>query len=283
MSRTVDLHMHTTRSDGRLTPTALVRLLTERKVSVASITDHDSTMGLDEAFEEAQHHPDLRLVPGVEISADNPLEPNTDIHLLGYFFDPKSSELQARLRRFREERDGRGQAMVERLGEIGKPVDWERVKEIAGDAAIGRPHIALAMVERGYIKTAAEAFRGYLDDDGIAFVSRPHLSMADAVAMVEQAGGITVLAHPLYINNYEVLLGTLKDAGVVGFEVHYAQFSKTGRKALAAIARDLDLLPCGGSDYHAMGYESEPLPGSAGPPLEVVQELERLAVERRRR
>ncbi len=283
MSPTADLHLHTTLSDGRLSPTELVRLLAERKVSVASITDHDSTMGLDEAFEEARQHPDLRLVPGVEISADNPLEPNTDIHLLGYFFDPKSSNLQARLRRFREERDGRGQAMVERLGEIGKPVDWERVKEIAGDAGVGRPHIALAMVERGYIKTAAEAFRGYLDDDGIAFVARPHLSMTDAVTMVEQAGGITVLAHPLYIKNYEVLLGTLKDAGVVGFEVHYAQFSKNGRKALAAIAKELDLLPCGGSDYHAMGYESEPLPGTAGPPLEVVQEMERLAVERRRR
>ena len=272
-----DLHLHTTLSDGRLSPTELVRLVVQQGVTVASITDHDSTEGLDEAFAEAARHPGMRLVPGIEISADNPLDPVGDVHVLGYFLDRTDERLQQRLRGFRHDRDTRAERMVERLAEIGKPVDMERVREIAGEAGIGRPHVARAMMERGYIPTIAAAFDGYLDDDGLANVGRPHIGMDEAAAMIRRAGGVAVLAHPVYAKDYERLLATIADAGMVGFEVHYANFSPDQRRHLARLADRLGLLACGGSDYHAMGAEGEALPGSAGPPIEVVDELERLA------
>ena len=272
-----DLHLHTTFSDGRLSPTDLVRLVVERGVTVAAVTDHDSTEGLDEAFAEAARHSGLRLVPGIEISADSPLDAEGDVHILGYFLDRTDEALQRRLRSFRDDRDTRAERMVERLAEIGKPVDMARVREIAGEAGIGRPHVARAMMERGYIPTIAAAFDGYLDDNGVANVGRPHIGMEEATAMIREAGGVAVLAHPIYAKDYERLLSMIADAGMVGVEVHYANFSQEQRRHLAQLADRLGLLACGGSDYHAMGAEGEQLPGSAGPPLDVVDELERLA------
>jgi len=272
-----DLHLHTTFSDGLLSPTDLVRLVVERGITVAAVTDHDSTEGLDEAFAEAARHPGLRLVPGIEISADSPLDPKGDVHVLGYFLDRTDEALQQRLRGFRGDRDSRAERMVERLAEIGMPVEMARVREIAGEAGIGRPHVARAMMERGYIPTIAAAFDGYLDDNGQVNVSRPHIGMDEAAAMIRRAGGVAVLAHPTYAKDYERLLSMIADAGMVGFEVHYANFDPQQRQHLARLADQLGLLQCGGSDYHAMGAEGEQLPGSAGPPVAVVDELERLA------
>lgn len=280
--RRADLHLHTTASDGRLTPTELVRLLAERGVPVAAVTDHDSTEGLDEAEREAARHPGLRLITGIEISADSPLDVGGDVHLLGYFFDRADAALQARLRTFREEREQRGERMVERLAKIGKPVEWERVLAIADGASVGRPHIAQAMVERGYVASVRDAFDGYLNDEGAAYVGRPHIGLEEAVEMVKRAGGAAVLAHPVYAKEYERLLPQLAEMGVVGFEAHYANFDADTRQRLLSLADRLGLLPCGGSDYHAFGAEGEQLPGSAGPPLSVVAELERLAAAERR-
>ena len=272
----VDLHLHTTRSDGRLTPTELVRLVVDRGVSVAAITDHDSTEGLGEAFAEAARHPGLTLVPGIEMSADHP-DGQGDLHILGYFIDYHDEPFQRRLREFRESRVGRARKMVERLTELGLPVDWERVQEIAGDASIGRPHIARAMVERGYISTPQEAFQGYLQDGGEAYTERPKLSPEEALEMISRVGGVAVVAHPLYIKGFQELLPRLVAAGVQGMEVHYAEVSPEQQAELGRIAEESGLLPCGGSDYHAIGTPGEHLPGSAGPPLEVYQQLERLA------
>ena len=274
---TVDLHMHTTYSDGLLSPAALVRLVAQQGVSIASVTDHDSTEGLDEAFAEAAAHPGLRLIPGVEISTDHPRDSKGDLHILGYFLDRSIVELQERLAQFREDRDHRAEHMVKRLASLGMPVDIERVREIAGEAGIGRPHIAQAMVERGYIRSVPDAFNGYLNDDGSAHVSRPHISLDEAVGLIQRAGGVAVLAHPIYATEYEQLLETISEVGIVGFEVHYANFDASTRRRLLAMADRLGLLACGGSDYHGAGTSGEQLPGSAGPPLAVVDELERLA------
>ncbi len=149
----IDLHMHTTLSDGRLTPEELVGLLDRQGVDVAAVTDHDSTEGLDAAIAAAERYPRLRLIPGIEISADHPTDPKSDVHVLGYFLDYHDDAFQKRLQAFRDDRAYRGQRIVERLGEQGYTVAWERVLEIAGDAGVGRPHIAQALVERGYIKT----------------------------------------------------------------------------------------------------------------------------------
>ena len=272
-----DLHLHTTASDGRLTPTELVRLVAERGVPVAAVTDHDSTEGMEEAEREAARHSGLRLITGIELSADSPLDEGGDVHLLGYFFDRADAALQKRLRAFREEREQRGERMVERLAKIGKPVEWERVLAIADGASVGRPHVAQAMVERGYVASVRDAFDGYLNDQGAAFVARPHVNLGDAAEMIRRTGGVSVLAHPVYAANYERLLHQLAEMGIAGFEVHYANFDTETRQKLASLADRLGLLPCGGSDYHAFGAEGEQLPGSAGPPLSVVAELERLA------
>ena len=273
----VDLHMHTTFSDGKLTPTQLVRLLVQRKVTIASITDHDSTEGLSEAFNEAELFPNLELIPGIEISADHPWDSQSDLHVLGYFIDIENQELQKSLIQFRHDRDQRAEIMVARLGSLGIEIDFSRVQEIAGEAGIGRPHIAEAMVEKGYIKSVPDAFNGYLNDGGLADVSRPRISMERAVELITNANGVAVLAHPIYATDYEKVLDTLSNVGFVGFEVHYANFNTSLRNKLLATADRLNLLPCGGSDYHGTGTSAEHLPGSAGPPESVVNELKRLA------
>ena len=276
----IDLHMHTTLADGKLTPTELVRLLVERDVSIAAISDHDSTEGLDEAFAAAAANPELRLVPAIEISADHPIATKGDIHMLGYFLDYHQEAFQAKLLSFREDREYRGYHMVQRLAEQGYSGDWERVKAIAADAGIGRPHIAQALVERGYIAQVRDAFNGLLNDDGIAFVARPHISTRDAVDMIRGVGGVAVLAHPVFLPDYRDVITTLPDLGVEGIEVHYAEFDSELRKELGELADRYGLLQCGGSDYHAMGSAGENLPGTAGPPLEVLEELERRAKSR---
>jgi predicted metal-dependent phosphoesterase TrpH len=277
----IDLHMHTTLSDGHLTPTELVRLLHNRGVTVAAISDHDSTEGLDEAFEAAKKYPSLRLIPAIEISADHPTEEKSDVHVLGYFLDYHNDALQKRLREFRGSRERRGEMMVMRLVEQGYAIEWERVKEIAGDAGIGRPHIAQVLVEKGYIAHQRDAFNGILDDDGIAFVDRPHITISESVDLIRSAGGVAVLAHPLFIPEYEKVLSQLPELGVAGFEVHYAEFSSEKRTELARLADEYGMIKAGGSDYHAMAYDGENLPGTVGPPIETVVALERLADEAR--
>ena len=273
----IDLHMHTTLSDGRLTPEELVGLLDRQGVDIAAVTDHDSTQGLDAAMAAAEGFPRLRLVAGIEISADHPTDERSDVHVLGYFLDYHNDAFQQRLAGFRDERLYRGERMVERLLEQGYAVEWERVLEIAGDAGVGRPHIAQALVERGYIATVKDAFNGLLNDEGTAFVDRPHISIAESVELIASVGGVAVLAHPLYVPGYEALIPQLAGFGIVGFEVHYGDFKPDQRRDLARLAERYDMLPTGGSDYHAMGHEGEHLPGTVGPPAEVFAELEKRA------
>ena len=149
MAATIDLHLHTLASDGRLTPSELVQLVAKQGLKTISITDHDSTEGLEEAYQAAKEFPDLRIIPGIEMSADLP---GNEVHVLGYFLDYHDAEFQSTLAEFRRGRVDRAQVMVEKLEALGKPVDWERVQHFAGDGAVGRPHIALAMVEAGYFK-----------------------------------------------------------------------------------------------------------------------------------
>ena len=273
----IDLHMHSTRSDGRLTPTELVKLLAHREVSVAALTDHDSTEGLDEATAAAGAHATLRIVPGIEISASHPTRSDSDVHLLGYFVDRADAALQRQLTALREEREERGLRMLANLERLGYPLDWERVQELAAGASIGRPHIAHAMVERGYLATYKDAFNGLLNNGGAAFVGRSGVTLEDAARTIRSAGGAAVLAHPLYVEEYETIIPRLPDMGIVGLEAHYANYGKEEQRILFDLAERYGLLPCGGSDYHAMGNENEALPGADGPPLEVLEALERLA------
>jgi len=274
MPAQVDLHLHTTASDGRLTPPELVRLLARNGLRHVAITDHDSTEGMAAAQEEALAHPGLELIAGVELGADIP---EGDVHILGYFLDIESEELQATLRDFRGGRDERGRRMVERLAEIGLPVEWSRVEELAQGGAIARPHVAQALVERGYVATMKEAFDKYLGRDGPAYVGRSKLSPEDAIGLILRFGGLPVLAHPArYVKDLHTHLPSFVDAGLVGMEVYYKDYTLEETAWLQRLCHRYDLIPCGGSDYHANGSADEVMPGSIGPPMATITRLKAL-------
>ena len=270
----VDLHLHTRASDGRLTPTELIDLVASRGLKTIAVTDHDSTEGLDEAIEAAKAYPELSVIPGVELSTDIP---GNEIHVLAYFIQHTDARLQETLKKFRAGRLQRGKRMVEKLRELGVEIEWQRVQEIAGDGAVGRPHIALALVEKGYVSLPNEAFSKYIGRNGPAYVEREKLTPPEATSLIRRWGGAPVLAHPAEITDLDDTLEELKAAGLAGMEVNYAQYSEQKIQELAEVAARHGLLPCGGSDYHGLGNPGEPLPGTVGPPPEVVERLEKLA------
>lgn len=255
-----DFHSHSTASDGRLTPTQLIDLAARNGVRVLALTDHDSTEGIAEARRAAAKHPGLVLIPGVELSTD--IE-GDEVHVLGYFSFERlaDQELQAALGRFRAGRFERGRKMTERLAELGVPVSWQRVLEIAGEASVGRPHVALAMVEAGHVASVQEAFDRYIGRDGPAYVEREKMEPEEAVRTLRRFGAPPVLAHPSYIKDLEGVLPGLKAAGLVGIEVYYRDYDADLIAALAATAAKYDLLPLGGSDYHGLGNPGEREPG----------------------
>ena len=269
----VDLHLHTTASDGRLSPTELINLVASRGLETIALTDHDSTNGLDEAAEAARAFPQLTVIPGIELSTD---VPGSEIHVLAYFIREKDPDLQESLRRFRLGRLDRGKSMVEKLRGLGLDLEWNRVQEIAGDGSVGRPHVALAMVEKGHVKNTQEAFDLYIGRNGPAYAEREKLTPEDAVRMINRWGGAAVLAHPAEIPDLDNTLESLKDAGLLGMEVYYARYTEDKVRGLAEFARRHGLEPCGGSDYHGIDERTEPLPGTLGPPLEVVERLKKI-------
>ena len=274
MKAQIDLHLHTTASDGRLSPAELVRLVAGQGLKQVSISDHDTTEGLAEAYQAAEEFPDLRIIPGIELSTD---VPGDEVHMLGYFIQYENDEFQNVLRGFRTGRLERGRAMVDRLAELGLHVSWERVQEIAGDGSVGRPHIALALVERGYFKEPKEAFAEYLGRNGLAYAEREKMTPEEGVNLLASVGGVPVLAHPAYLTDMEPVIAELKAVGLLGMEVFYAQYSPETIQELIVLAAKYDLIPCGGSDYHGLGNTGEPLPGTMGPPPETVERLETAA------
>jgi predicted metal-dependent phosphoesterase TrpH len=271
MGAIVDLHLHTTASDGRLSPRELVRLVADLGLKHISISDHDTTEGLAEAFLEAEEHTGLRIIPGIELSTDIP---GDEIHMLGYFIQYHDESFQEILRRFRRGRVDRAREMVEKLLALGIQLEWERVQEIAGEGAVGRPHIALALVEKGYCKEPKDAFPEYLGRNGAAYVERSKLTPAEAIQMLLKVGGVPVLAHPGYLSDLESIMPELKAAGLLGMEVYYAKFAPDKVEYLKDLAAEYDLIPCGGSDFHGLGNSDEALPGSMGPPLSTMELLE---------
>ncbi len=274
-----DLHLHTTFSDGKLTPTQIVDMCAAEGIRHAAITDHDSTEGVGEALAAARRHRDLEVIVGVELSTD---VPGSEIHLLGYFVDHEQAEFQNKMREFRDGREGRARRMVGRLSELDVPVSWERVEELSGGGAIGRPHIAQAMVEAGYVKYPRDAFDRYLGRNGPAYVERARLTPAEAVRMVVENGAVPVMAHPTFsvphmdddgIAELHGILVELRGEGLAGVEVYYGRYEPDVVDLLKSMADELGLIPCGGSDYHASGNPGEARPGDVGPPASSVEAL----------
>jgi predicted metal-dependent phosphoesterase TrpH len=280
MTIEADLHLHTRASDGTLTPAELVQLCATRDLKVIAISDHDSTEGLSEAFASAETHPGLRVIPAIELSTD---VPGSEIHILGYFIDTSDTDFQQTLARFREGRLDRGRATVARLNSMGYDIEWSRVQQIAGDASIGRPHIASAMVEAGYFKYPNQVFDELIGRDGPAYVERSKLTPEDAIRMLRRNGAAPVMAHPTYsqikssrgeVQQLDATVRQMKKHGIVGIEVYYGDYTRDQVAHLERIADELDLIPCGGSDYHCSGNPGEPEPGSVGPPMETLSRLE---------
>jgi predicted metal-dependent phosphoesterase TrpH len=278
----VDLHLHTTFSDGRLSPTELVRLCAERGLKVISISDHDSTEGIAEALETARAFPDLTVVPGIELSTNIP---GSEVHVLGYFVDYENAGFQRLLAEFRDGREERAERMVEKLETLGVNVSWERVVELSDGGAIGRPHIARAMVEAGIVEYPRDAFDRYIGRNGPAYVERLKLTPEGAIKILVENGALPVIAHPTYtatksdrdeVAELEELLARLKAVGLVGVEVYYGDYSADVVARLASLASEIGLIPCGGSDYHASGNPDEPEPGTVGPPMRTIEALRAL-------
>jgi len=250
----IDLHVHSNASDGTDPPAEVARRAAAAGLDVVALTDHDTMTGIAAAV--AALPPGLTLVPGLELSC---LDNGRSMHLLGYLCDSGDPALAAETELIRDDRTRRARAMVARLAELGAPVTWEQVSAIAGDAVVGRPHIARALAEAGVVATPADAFTAeWIADGGRAHVGRYAPDAARGIALVRAAGGVPVLAHPRspgYEIADEVVAG-LAAAGLAGLEVFHPDHDHSERTRLTQLANSLDLVMTGGSDDHGAFNDS---------------------------
>ncbi len=270
----VDLHIHSSVSDGRLSPADIVHKAAELGLTIIAIADHDSVDGIAPALVAAQAFPRLKVIPCVEISTD---VPNGEVHVLGYFIDYTDHKLEATLKRFRNSREQRAQGMITKLEALGIHIEWQRVQEIAGSGSIGRPHIAQAMLEKGYIALLKEAFTKYIGRGGPAYVEREKLTPVEAVELVLRASGLPVLAHPFTTDDPETMVIELKAAGLVGLEAYYNGYTAEEINELLSLANKYNLIATGGSDYHGLDTGTETMIGGADVPMESAKRLIALA------
>ncbi|MFG3119742.1 PHP domain-containing protein [Streptomyces sp. NPDC048197] len=245
----IDLHTHSTASDGTDTPAELVRGAAAAGLDVVALTDHDTVAGHAEA--RAALPEGLTLVTGAELSCR--LD-GVSLHMLAYLFDPEEPELARERELVRDDRVPRARAIIGKLREHDIPVTWEQVARIAGDGAVGRPHIATALMELGVVDSVNDAFASWLASDGPAYVEKHELDPFDAIRLVKAAGGVTVFAHPLAVKRGrcvpESAIAELAAAGLDGIEVDHMDHDAPTRARLRGLAADLGLLTTGSSDYH---------------------------------
>lgn len=265
----VDLHTHSTFSDGVHSPTELTAEAVRRGVRTLALTDHDTLSGLPEAI-SACAAAGVEFIPGVELSTE--AGPH-DVHILGYFVDPGDTILTGALAELAAKREARTARIVERLNALGIAVSYERVREIAGAGTIGRPHIARAMTELGYVQTVGEAFDRFLASGRPGFVPKEKVLPEDAVRLLRIARAVPVLAHPLSTGDVEGALRRLVPEGLLGIETYYAEYPADVRAMLAAIAQRWELIPTGGSDYHGPAFKEGRDLGSAPVPRRSVDAL----------
>jgi 3',5'-nucleoside bisphosphate phosphatase len=264
----VDLHTHTTASDGTYSPRELVAEAASRGVRILAVTDHDSTEGLAEAFEEAERRPPLEVLPGIEINCD---VEGAEIHVLGYLMDWQAPWFQEFCREQRRERRARVLRMIERLAALGMRIEAAEVFAIVKEGSAGRPHVAQAMIGRGYVKTVREAFDKYLGSGRPGYVQRKKLTPEDAVRIIRKAGGVPVFAHPGLADRDGLIPGLIA-AGLMGIECYYAEHSAAQRATYVQLCKDHDLVATGGSDFHGPKVRAATL-GSPTVPMAAVDAL----------
>jgi hypothetical protein len=248
----LDLHLHTTCSDGSVEPARVLAMAKTAGVVALAITDHDIVQGIPEAL-AAGAELGIEVIPGIELSS---LHGQIEVHILGYGLDWQDSTLAGRLARLRAGRHERNPVIIERLRALGLAVTYEEVLALAGTEAVGRPHIARLLMQKGYVTSAKEAFDRYLAEGAAAYVPRSLPTPAEAIGWLRDAGGVPVLAHPLWLKQSgESLFRTcamLKEAGLMGVEVHYSTHKPQQTAEYLDVAKRLDLLVTGGSDFHGV-------------------------------
>ncbi len=266
-----DFHLHSTASDGTSCPADVVALAASRGVEVMALTDHDTTAGID-AAQQAGVDAGVRVIAGIEISTD--LADGGDAHILGYFPSAIGATVggesfQIQLRRYREGRQARGLTILAKLEAMGLPLSWDRVLAIAGEAAVGRPHVAAAMVEAGYVESVPQAFDQYLYTGGPGDAPREKLPPREALQLIRDAGGVAVLAHPRYLPDPESTIAMLSDLGLEGIEVYYKNHDPHDIARFDRLAQQHGLIATGGSDFHGTKAD-EHLPGDLPLPPDAV-------------
>ncbi len=260
MPRRIDLHIHTLFSDGLASPKEVLGMVRQEKLAAFAICDHDNLTGFLET-RMLLTDGDPELIAGVELSAGRD---NEDLHILGYGFDPESDVMKNALEEFRLKRDERGRKMLAKLKELGIEIPYETVMEFAGQSAIGRPHIADAMLKTGAVRSYESAFLKFIGNKGPAYVAKQNLAPGEAIDLIHKSGGLAFLAHP-GVSNAARHIDELLALGLDGIEVYHPQHNRSQSKTFMRIVEAKGLLAVGGSDYHgregiqgAIGYQDVP-------------------------
>jgi predicted metal-dependent phosphoesterase TrpH len=261
-----DLHMHSRFSDGALTVSELIDLAAVRRISCISITDHDNFDAYESGKDLAEER-GIEFIPGIEISA---VHKGRDIHILGYFIDVNNLALNLEMREQAKNRITRVKQILKKLHRMGMPISLEKVMSKAGGGVIGRPHIAMAMVEEEYVNSFHEAFAKYLSEEGGAYIEKRGLSVEEAIQLIRRSGGISVLAHP-YKSRCDDLIPTLVECGLGGIETYVSNQKGAVGRQYRDIAKHYGLVCSGGSDFHH--EHTVPILGSLKMPYSVVDQL----------
>jgi len=262
-----DLHTHTVESDGTYTPAELVEKALSRHLCAIAIVDHDTVGAIPAALKSA-HGTGLEVIPGVELTAQYA---GQEVHILGYFLDYRNKKLLRKLEQVQQTRIERAHKMIENLKKIGPQLDPRKVFDISGKGSVGRMHIARALVSAGWVDTTQEAFRKYIGDKSPAYVLGFSFSPDEAIKLIRDAGGVAVLAHPYLLRN-DLFITELAQQGLQGLEVYYPEHSQGMVNFYLDLARKLDLLVTGGSDFHGSAKPKIAL-GAVKIPLELVERL----------
>lgn len=246
----IDLHVHSTYSDGTLTPSELVLHAKQLNLSAMALTDHDTIEGIPEAIDAGKQHA-LEIIPGVELST---FFHDKEIHIVGLYIDYTDETFQKELKDLRNIRSSRNLQMCEKFTELGMPLHYEEMEQKYADAVITRAHFADYLLEKGYIKSRNEAFERFIGPNGPCYVPRKKMTSAEAIRMIKNAGGVPVLAHPVlyHLGNEQMnkLMDYLCDAGIVGLEAIYSTYTMGEEIQMKNLAKKRGLIVSGGSDYH---------------------------------
>jgi len=284
MQQNFDFHTHSNASDGSYSPGDLVKLAADSGVTTMALTDHDTISGVGEAVAAGKQY-NVTVIPGVEISID--FSPGV-MHVCGYYLDIDNPELQAGLNFVQEARRNRNPKIIEKLNALGLDITLDEVKAVAGTDQVGRPHFTKVLIQKGYVQNTQEAFDKYLAKGAPAYMDKQRLPLDHAVAMIKAAGGVAVLAHPIQLKlnsweEYSEKIAELKNAGIEGLEAFNSYQSEAENQQFYKIARELDMLITGGSDFHGeikpkvkLGQFGKNIPIKIGNILIALETLRRL-------